>query len=64
MSGVDSDVFFFDVMIGIFVREGVIWYCVSDFWLVLGWLFWCVVFVLGRWKYWKLWLEFVVMVLE
>ncbi|KAK0621456.1 hypothetical protein B0T17DRAFT_494536, partial [Bombardia bombarda] len=45
-------------------REHSIWRRASDFWAALGWAFRCAAAHPQRWRHWKVWLEYMVDVLE
>lgn len=45
-------------------NEESIWNCGHDFWSVVGWAFNCSVIHPSRWKYWGIWLDFMLRVLE
>jgi len=54
MERIDSDI----------ANEGGLWARGEDFWHVLGWAFNCSVRWPGRWRRWKMWLRFMVDLLE
>ncbi|SPO03015.1 uncharacterized protein DNG_05696 [Cephalotrichum gorgonifer] len=41
-----------------------IWNCGNDFWSVVGWAFNCSVAHPARWRWWRIWLDFMLRVLE
>ncbi|PKS10027.1 hypothetical protein jhhlp_004652 [Lomentospora prolificans] len=45
-------------------NEESIWNCGHDFWSVLGWAFNCSVIHPSRWRWWRMWLDFMLRVLE
>jgi len=45
-------------------KEGSLWNRAQDFWHVVGWAFNCSVCYTDRWKYWKVWLEYMFDVLD
>lgn len=45
-------------------NSGSVWARAEDFWQVVGWAFNCSVMYPKRWERWKLWLEFIIDVLE
>ena len=47
-----------------YAAEQSIWRRAPDFWSVLGWAFRCAFSYPHRWKCWKLWLDYMVEVLE
>lgn len=49
---------------GIVANQGRIRRCAKDFWHVVGWAFNCSVVYHKRWKYWKVWLDYMLDVLE
>jgi hypothetical protein len=49
---------------GIVANEGRIRRCATDFWHVVGWALNCSVVHRKRWKYWKVWLEYMLDVLD
>ena len=53
-----------DVLSGAFARSQLVFRRAADFWAVLGWAFRCAAEHPHRWRCWRVWLEFVVGVLE
>jgi hypothetical protein len=51
-------------MRGIIANKGRIRGCAKDFWHIVGWAFNCSVKYPKRWKYWKVWLDFMLDVLD
>lgn len=51
-------------MNGIIAKGGRIRNCARDFWHIVGWAFNCSVRYPKRWKYWKVWLEYMFDVLD
>lgn len=51
-------------MKGIIANRGRIRNCAKDFWQVVGWAFNCSVKYPKRWKYWKVWLDYMLDVLD
>jgi hypothetical protein len=49
---------------GIIANKGRIRNCAKDFWHMVGWAFNCSVRYPKRWKYWKVWLDFMLDVLD
>ncbi|KAL2017030.1 hypothetical protein VTK56DRAFT_2674 [Thermocarpiscus australiensis] len=49
---------------GQFARDQILWRRAPDFWAVLGWAFRCAAEYPHRWRHWRVWLEFMVAVLE
>jgi hypothetical protein len=49
---------------GVIANKGRIRRCAKDFWHMVGWAFNCSVKYPKRWKYWKVWLEFMLDVLD
>ena len=47
-----------------YAAEQSIWRRAPDFWAILGWAFRCAFSYPHRWKYWRLWLEYMVDALE
>jgi hypothetical protein len=47
-----------------FANANSVWYRGQDFWAVVGWAFNCSALHPNRWRYWKVWLEFMTEVLE
>lgn len=45
-------------------NEGSLWLRAHDFWQVVGWAFNCSIHHRGRWNVWKIWLEYMLDVLE
>lgn len=45
-------------------NEGSLWLRAQDFWQVVGWAFNCSIHHRGRWNVWKIWLEYMLDVLE
>ncbi|KAK7432787.1 hypothetical protein QQZ08_000649 [Neonectria magnoliae] len=45
-------------------NEGSLWSRGQDFWSTIGWAFNCSILYPHRWRYWKVWLEFMLDVLE
>ncbi|KAE8453355.1 hypothetical protein EG329_010216 [Mollisiaceae sp. DMI_Dod_QoI] len=54
----------FEKMRGIIANKGRIRNCAKDFWHMVGWAFNCSVKYPRRWKYWKVWLDFMLDVLD
>ncbi len=52
------------VIRGIVANKGRLRKCAKDFWHVVGWAFNCSVKYPGRWKYWKVWLDYMLDVLD
>ncbi|KAF5688173.1 hypothetical protein FCIRC_1991 [Fusarium circinatum] len=53
-----------DRLRGKIANDGSIWSRGQDFWSTLGWAFNCSTLYPKRWQYWKVWLEFMLDVLE
>jgi hypothetical protein len=51
-------------MKGVIANNGRIRKCAKDFWHMVGWAFNCSVKHPKRWKYWKVWLDFMLDVLD
>jgi hypothetical protein len=51
-------------MRGIIANKGRIRRCAKDFWHMVGWAFNCSVKYPKRWKYWKVWLDYMLDVLD
>ena len=49
---------------GIIANEGRLRRCAKDFWHIVGWAFNCSVVHQNRWKYWKVWLDYMLDVLD
>jgi hypothetical protein len=49
---------------GLIANQGRIRRCAQDFWHMVGWAFNCSVRYPKRWKYWKVWLEYMLDVLD
>jgi hypothetical protein len=49
---------------GVVANQGRIRRCAKDFWHVVGWAFNCSVAHPKRWKYWKIWLGYILDVIE
>ncbi|KUJ23037.1 uncharacterized protein LY89DRAFT_754697 [Mollisia scopiformis] len=49
---------------GVIANRGRIRNCAKDFWHMVGWAFNCSVRYPKRWKYWKVWLDFMLDVLD
>jgi hypothetical protein len=49
---------------GIVANQGRIRRCATDFWHIVGWSFNCSVVHRKRWKYWKVWLDYMLDVLD
>jgi hypothetical protein len=49
---------------GVVANQGRIRRCAKDFWHIVGWAFNCSVVYPKRWKYWKVWLDYMLDVLE
>ncbi|KXX80483.1 hypothetical protein MMYC01_202444 [Madurella mycetomatis] len=49
---------------GQFARDQILFRRAPDFWAVLGWAFRCAAEYPQRWRHWRVWLEYVVWVLE
>ncbi|KAM5379587.1 hypothetical protein ACJZ2D_003935 [Fusarium nematophilum] len=49
---------------GRIANDGSIWNRGQDFWSTIGWAFNCSALYPNRWRYWKVWLEFMLDVLE
>ena len=49
---------------GIIMNKGRIRTCATDFWHIVGWAFNCSVVYRKRWKYWKVWLDYMLDVLD
>lgn len=62
--GSDSDNDDDERMEGVVANEGRIRRCAKDFWHIVGWAFNCSVVYPKRWKYWKVWLGYMLDVLE
>lgn len=45
-------------------KEELIWNCAHDFWSVVGWAFNCAVAHPQRWRWWRVWLDFMLRVME
>ncbi|KAI9881584.1 MAG: hypothetical protein M1830_000148 [Pleopsidium flavum] len=58
-SGDDPDIINSEI-----ANSGSVWARAEDFWQVVGWAFNCSVMYPKRWERWKLWLEFIIDVLE
>lgn len=54
----------FERMRGVIANRGRIRNCAKDFWHMVGWAFNCSVKYPNRWKYWKVWLDFMLDVLD
>lgn len=46
------------------MNKGRIRACATDFWHIVGWVFNCSVVHRKRWKYWKVWLDYMLDVLD
>lgn len=53
-----------ELMGGVVANQGRIRRCAKDFWHIVGWAFNCSVVYRKRWKYWKVWLDYILDVLE
>ena len=53
-----------DRLSGRLANQGSLWNRGQDFWSTLGWAFNCSTLYPHRWRYWKVWLEFMLDVLE
>lgn len=53
-----------DRMEGVVANQGRVRRCAKDFWHVVGWAFNCSVAYPKRWKYWKVWLGYMLDVIE
>ena len=51
-------------MRGIIANRGRIRRCAKDFWHMVGWAFNCCIKYPKRWKYWKVWLDYMLDVLD
>ena len=49
---------------GVIMNKGRIRNCATDFWHIVGWAFNCSVVHRKRWKYWKVWLDYMLDVLD
>ncbi|KAJ4190035.1 hypothetical protein NW767_011378 [Fusarium falciforme] len=49
---------------GKIANDGSVWNRGQDFWSTVGWAFNCSTMYPNRWRYWKVWLEFIMDVLE
>jgi hypothetical protein len=49
---------------GVVANQGRIRRCATDFWHIVGWTFNCSVVHRKRWKYWKIWLDYMLDVLD
>lgn len=49
---------------GVVANQGRIRRCAKDFWHIVGWAFNCSVVHHKRWKYWKVWLDYMLDVLD
>ncbi|KAF8852394.1 hypothetical protein BDZ45DRAFT_599976 [Acephala macrosclerotiorum] len=54
----------FEKMRGVIANKGRIRNCAKDFWHMVGWALNCSVKYPKRWKYWKVWLDFMLDVLD
>ncbi|CZR52070.1 uncharacterized protein PAC_01947 [Phialocephala subalpina] len=54
----------FERMRGVIANKGRIRNCAKDFWHMVGWAFNCSVKYPKRWKFWKVWLDFMLDVLD
>ncbi|KAF4967374.1 hypothetical protein FZEAL_10541 [Fusarium zealandicum] len=49
---------------GMIANDSSVWHRGQDFWSTVGWAFNCSTLYPNRWRYWKVWLEFMLDVLE
>ncbi|KAG9230388.1 hypothetical protein BJ875DRAFT_158071 [Amylocarpus encephaloides] len=61
-SGSDDDTT--DEIRGVIANQGRLKQCAQDFWHIVGWAFNCSVRYPKRWQYWKVWLDFMLDVLD
>lgn len=60
----DDDEEEYEKLNGIVANQGRIRRCAQDFWHIVGWAFNCSVVHRKRWKYWKIWLDYMLNVLD
>ncbi|KAM0462891.1 hypothetical protein ACHAPV_003717 [Trichoderma viride] len=53
-----------DALRGRIANEGSVWAKGQDFWSTVGWAFHCCTLMPHRWRYWKVWLDFMLDVLD